>query len=244
MTISQYIPGTYAKRVPSGREMAEYAVKEWEMKRMKMAREKGIQPTLHRCVSFSRKIGVGAVEIADRVAEKLGMKVADREIMEHIARDQALRQKTVDSFDERYPGAMSEFASLLFGEKSFTLGDYHRYLVSAVYSLAEADPTVFVGRVSHLILPRDKVLAVRFIASRPYRVKRIAEILGTTENEAESEITTADKMQRDFFKKVFSKTEASPYEFDMVINRDYLEDTELAADLVVAAYRGKFGDPA
>ncbi len=236
----RYIPGTYVNRIPSGSPKAEQAIYEWEQKRLKAIKEKAAPPRVTHCIAFSRKIGVGALEIADQVSKKLNMRVVDREILEQIASNNKLGEKTVDSFDERYPGIMQEFSSLLFGEKSFTLGDYLRYLTGAAYALADAEPTLFVGRAAHLILPRDRVLAVRFIASRSFRARRIAKIMDVEASIAEKEIDRVDKEQQDFFRKNFGKKDASPYEFDMVINRDYLEDVELAAEIVARAYQGKF----
>ncbi|MCF8036161.1 MAG: cytidylate kinase-like family protein [Desulfobacteraceae bacterium] len=237
-----YIPGTYAKRTPSGQQIAEQAVLEWEKKRLSAIKKKAAKARVTNCIAFSRKIGVGALEIADRVSEKLdGMQVIDREILEQIAGSHQLGEKTVDSFDERYPGTMREFFSLLFGEKSFTHGDYLRYLAGAVYALADAEATIFVGRAAHLILPRERVMAIRFIASREFRIKRVAGILEVTEDAAAREIDRVDGEQRDFFRKNFNKKDASPYEFDMVINRDYLQDAKAAAEIVTAAYTEKFG---
>ncbi len=117
---------------------------------------------------------------------------------------------------------MGEFGALLFGEKSFIKSDYARHLSQAVLSIAFIEPTIFVGRRTHLILPRDRVLAVRFIGGRKHRIKRLARILNVKEQEADSKLDKIDKEQRDFFKEVYGKKEASPYEFDLVSNFDYI----------------------
>lgn len=237
-TISSF----YHKRAHIVKSLAEKAVSEWEMKRKRPVAGKK-EHRVHHCISFSRQIGSGAVEIAELAAQQLGMKVADRQILEHIAGSHDLRQKTIDYFDERYSGRMSELSSLLFGEKSFTMGDYQRYLAAAVYALAESAPTIFIGRASHLILPRDRVLAVRFIASLPYRVKLLSRFLDIPESAAETEIDIADSAQREFFRKNFGRPDALIEEFDLVINRDCMESPRLAAELVITAFKGKFGRP-
>jgi hypothetical protein len=238
---SRYIPGTYVKRVPGSENLAEQAIREWEKKRLEAFKQKTAKPRITKCITFSRKIGVGALEIADLLSPRLNnMRVVDREILEQIAKSEKLGEKTIDFFDERYPGVMQDLASLLFGEKSFTMADYMRHLTAAVFALADAEPTIFVGRGVHLILPRDRVLAVRFIASRQFRVKRIADILEVTEDMAEKELDRVDREQRDFFKKNFNKKEASPYEFDLVINMDNIKDHNAAADIVEKAYKEKF----
>jgi cytidylate kinase len=166
--------------------------------------------------------------------------VVDRELLMHIAEEAKLSEKTVAYFDERYPGVLNEFAKLLFGEKSFIKSDYSRHLANVMISLAGLKPTLFVGRGSHLIIPRDRVLAVRFICSDERRIKRLARILKVSEKEAADKLPQIDKEQRQFFKKAFGKKDAVPYEFDMVINCDYINNPKDSAAIVELAFRKKF----
>jgi cytidylate kinase len=239
----KYVAGMYAGRTKTGAsaaQIAEKCIRKWEEKRAAALKEKESSAQGNHCISFSRKIGVGALEIADLVAEKTGLQVVDREILEHIANDSNLSQTTVDCFDERHPGLINNFGAMLFGEKSFTMGDYMRHLLTSVYAIVEDCPTLFVGRATHLMMPRDRVLAVRFISSNEHRVKRVAGILGISEAEAGKKLDEEDRLQSEFYKKNFKKKEASPYEFDLVINRDYITEAEWAADLVERAYNLKF----
>jgi cytidylate kinase len=235
---AKYVPGTYAKKRIGAAELAEKYILEWENRRLKQA-ESGKE--IHPTICFSRKIGVGALEIADILAEKINYRVIDREIIEHIANEAKLSEKTVAIFDERYPGKIKEFLSFAFGEKSIIGSDYTRHLFSAIVAAAGLTPTIFVGRGAHLVLPRDRVLAIRFICSRKYRVKRLSEILHVPEKEADITLDQIDGEQRDFFKRVYGLSDASPYEFDMVINCDYIREPERAADLAAQAFENKFG---
>jgi len=236
----KYIPGTYAKKRPDAAQMAGQYILDWEKRQLELKEKETALGVISPAICFSRKIGIGAVEIADILAEKIGYRVADREVIEHISSNADLSKKTVDFFDEHYPGKINELSALLFREKSFTMSDYVRHLISAVFSLAGTQPTIFVGRGTHLILPQDSQLAVRFISSKSYRVKRLAEILNVKEEEAEKKIDEVDKGQRDFFKKIFSKKDASPYEFDIVINCDFITRPEWAAEIVSQAFKEKF----
>jgi len=236
----KYIPGTYAKKRPDAAQMAGQYILDWEKRRLELKEKETALGVMSPAICFSRKIGVGAMEIADILAEKIGYRVADREVIEHISNNADLSKKTVDFFDEHYPGKINELSALLFREKSFTMSDYVRHLISAVFSLASAQPTIFVGRGTHLILPQDSQLAVRFISSKSYRAKRLSEILNVKEEEAEKKIDEVDKGQRDFFKKVFGKKDASPYEFDIVINCDFITQPEWAAEIVSQAFKEKF----
>lgn len=241
---TRYVPGMYAGRAAkrkTAEQMAGQCIREWEKKRLAAVKEKKALARTHNCISFSRKIGVGALEIADLVSKRTGLRVVDREILEYIANNADLNKDTVNFFDECHPGAMNNFGAMLFGEKSFTMGDYMRHLLAAVYSLSDDKPTLFVGRATHLMLPREQVLAVRFISSKDHRARRVAAIMGISESDAAKKLDDEDKKQRDFFKKNFKKKEASPYEFDLVINRDHLSEADSAAELVERAYQLKFG---
>ena len=236
----KYIPGTYAKKRPDSAQLAGQYINAWSQRQLKMKGQK-IEPSeMPPTICFSRKIGGGALEIADLVAEKIRYQVVDRELLEHIAQDKELSKKTVDFFDERYPGKISELATMLFGEKSFIMSDYVKNLIRAVFTFANLGASIFVGRGAHLILPRDRVLAVRIICSDKYRIKRLADILDVEENEAEKMLQRIDQEQRAFFKKAFGKKDASPYEFDLVINSDFISGPQAAAEVVARAFEAKF----
>jgi len=237
----KYVPGMYGKKRPAGHQLADKYFRDVEKKIIeKKRREK--KPEIYPTISFSRKIGVGALEIADILAKSIDYNVVDRELLEYMAKEAKLSKKTVAYFDERYPGLLNEFAAFLFGEKSFIKSDYSKHLFNTVLSIAGLEPTIFVGRGTHLILPRDRVLAVRCICSDQHRIKRLARILKVEEGEAAAKLGQIDKEQRTFFKKVFNKKDAVPYEFDLVVNFDYIKDPRDAAEIVEQAFKKKFAE--
>jgi cytidylate kinase len=236
----KYIPGTYAKKRPDSDQLAGQYINEWSQRQQKMKGQKIGPSVMPLAICFSRKIGGGALEIADLLAEKIDYRVVDRELLEHIAKDKDLSKKTVEFFDERYPGKMTELAAMLFGEKSFIMSDYVKNLISAAFTFANMGSSIFVGRGAHLILPRDRVLAVRIICSNKHRIERLADILDVEENEAEKLLHYIDQEQRAFFKKAFGKKDASPYEFDLVINTDFITEPRGAAEIVAQAFKEKF----
>ena len=236
----KYVPGKHAKKRSDAAQMAGHYISEWTQRQLKMGDKKIVPSEISPAICFSRKIGAGALEIADLLAEKIYYRVVDRELLEHIAKDKELSKKTVEFFDERYPGKMSELASMLFGEKSFIMSEYVKNLVSAVFTFANMGSSIFVGRGAHLILPRDRVLAVRIICSDEYRIVRLADILDVEETEAGKLLHHIDQEQRAFFKKVFAKKDASPYEFDLVINSNFITEPGGAAEVIACAFKEKF----
>ena len=236
----KYVPGTYTKKRPNADQAAAQYIQDWEKRRRKMKAKEILPTEIAPSICFSRKIGAGALEIADIVAEKFDFQVIDREILAHIFTNAKLSKKTVAFFDERYPGRMNELSAMLFGEKSFIMSDYIRNFISAVFTFADIGSTIFVGRGIHLVLPRDRVLAVRVICSNEHRIERLMKILDVEEQEAETVLVKIDKEQREFFKKAFGKKDAPSYEFDIVINCDYITKPLGAAEIVIQAFKEKF----
>lgn len=234
-----YKPGQYRKKRMSASDWSEAHIKKWTERHGKDAVQKP-QELQSPSICFSRKIGVGALEIADILAPAINFRVIDREILEHMAKETNLTHQTIAFFDERYPGKMSDFMAMLTKDKSFMKNDYAAQLAESVLALAALEPTIFVGRGAHLILPRERVLAVRFICGLEFRAERLAKELGIAYQDAEDRLKTIDKEQEKFFKTVYDKKDASPYEFDLVINRDYITDANAAAKIVATAYEQKF----
>ena len=236
----KYVPRTYTVKKSNPSEVVGRYIWEWEQKRGKIPKEKPCQE-MPPSICFSREIGVGALEVADILVKKTGFHVHDKSILSYISQEANIREQTVAIFDELYPGKTNEILWYLISEKSFTKSDYARHLFRVVVSLSFLGSAIFVGRGAYLILPRDRILAVRFISGREYRIRRLAGILNVTEQEADHQIDQLDKEQRDFFRKVFKKREITPYEFDLVINFDYLTNPQCAAEIVAIAFSERFG---
>jgi len=230
-----YSPGFYTKNQASASEMATQYINDWEESHQ--AKEQvEISPTI--CIS--RKTGVGAVEIADMVARKIEYRRVDRQIMERITNEIQLRKKTATIFDQRFPGKINKFLFRLFSGKPFPDNEYNRQLFSTIFSIAYLGPTIFVGWGTHLVLPRNRVFAVRFVCSQTYRTNRLAKILQLDEEKIEKILERLDTEQRDFFRKVYGVEKAPASEFDMVINCDYIGEPQSAAEIIEKNFKRKF----
>ncbi|MBT6338419.1 MAG: cytidylate kinase-like family protein [Desulfobacula sp.] len=235
-----YKPGYYGKKRMSASAWTEACINKWSREHSDR-RQEHEKPELLYSVCFSRQIGVGALEIADLLSEIIHYRVVDREILEHMANDANLAQKAIEFYDERYPGKMSELFSMLISKKTFIKSDYARQLVKTVTALANTESTIFVGRGTHLILPRNQTLSVRLICSREYRVHRLAVMLGIDASEAEKQLNAIDIEQHRFFKAVYQKDKAALDAFDIVINRDHINGASQVARIAASAFEQKFG---
>ena len=86
-----YIPGMYKKERPKVYETVEKAFHEWEKSRKTREKQTGKKFPI---VCFSRKIGASTLEVADILGEKIGYRVIDREILEHLTDRKHQNKKT------------------------------------------------------------------------------------------------------------------------------------------------------
>ena len=234
-----YYPGMYHKTRPKVYDIVERAFKDWQKEQVAKGKKRTKK---YPMICFSRNIGVGALEVADILGKKIGYRIIDREILEHIVTREHLDKKLEAFIDERCPSEIEDILAMLFGERSFTQNEYSRLLFRTIFSVADIGPAIFVGRGAHLILPRDRVLAVRLICSTEFRIKRLSAMLKIPENAASVKLNHYDMDQKNFFRRVYNLDNAPASEFDMVINRDYIKDAKGIAEIVEIAFREKFGD--
>lgn len=237
---SIYVPGTYTQKRPDAAQLADKYIKDCVKEQLKKKPAPYEPVTIPPAICLSRKIGSGALEIADLLAEKLQYRVADRELLHFMATDTEISKDTLAFLSERYPGKMTELASRLFGDKSFIMSGYVQNFISTVFTFADMGSTIFVGRGIHLFLPRDRVLAVRIISSDHNRINRLVNILDLEETQVRQILNQVDEEQHDYFNKAFGKKEASPYEFDIVINCDFINSPPGAVEIITRAFNEKF----
>jgi cytidylate kinase len=207
-----------------------------EFRKTLLSKDIEIFPTI--CIS--RKIGVGALELAEKLAKQLGYRVVDREIIEHLSEETELSRQSIATFDERYPGIIREFLGRILGDRLFDLSEYGRQLFVTASFLAHMDKTIFVGRGIHLMLPRNRVFAIRCISSIDYRVQHLAKSLKVTSTKARKIIQQADAEQKEFFSRIHGKDRAATSEFDAVLNLDYIDDLDVAAEMLKSLFSSRF----
>lgn len=232
-----YIPGMYNKKKTNTQGMFEELFNDWQQRRLRES-DSGKQ---HPVICFSRKIGVGALEIADILASQIGYHVIDREILEYLANRKGTDPKVAAFYDENCLREIEDTSANIFGAKIHPESEYSQLLFRAIFSFAMIGPAIFVGRGAHLLLPRERVVAVRLICSDSFRSARISSMLNISESDAFSRLKQLDEKQQRFFLKIYGVKEDSPDEYDIIINRDFFKDPAQVAEIVKTVFVQRFG---
>jgi len=186
-------------------------------------------------ITLSRQAGCGGEETAQLAAERLGIQVADRTILERIAQYEGLPVEDLAVFDDVAPGAIE--AVIAEWRTSVNQAVYLRRVAHTLLSLEREDKVLIMGRGAAFVLTDPGTLHVRVIAPMPCRVARLVQSNGLSAVEAERALKHSDEARVRFVRQAFGSDIDSPNHYDLVINTAELAVEEAAEMVVVAAAR-------
>lgn len=191
-------------------------------------------------VTVSSAFGSEGWSVGRIVAQRLEYDFFDRELVEKIAASANVRQRLVESLDERAQDWITEHITRQFEKEVFTSGDFLRHLCRVTLTIAQHGAAVLVGRGGQFILDAGSTLRVRTTAPLEARVKRTAEADGLEPLDARARVLRKDAERASFTVLHFNRSVDDPAHYDLVINMSTL-DAEQAAALVLRAFELRFG---
>jgi len=218
-------------------------VNRWQIERKGKKTQPDRSDKAPNVITLSNALGSAGIEIAQRVGELLGIPVYDREIVEHIATTKKVQVSTVETLDERVQSGIDDYVTNLFRARNFDRSDYMEALTRTILALRAHGSCLFIGRGSAHIIPPGHVLAVRTVAPRGVRLKRVQAAHLLDRKEAERLLERTDAQREGFIRHHFGRDINDPLEYDLVLNTNGY-DTNRAAQVIVDAYHRKFPDRA
>lgn len=190
-------------------------------------------------ISLGRQFGSGGRQLGQRLAEILGIKYYDRELMEEVARRSGLDRDFVLRHDEKAPGFFDYAlagrigASHLFGSsQNFVL------LSETLKTIAEEQSCLIVGRTADYILREEPNLITLFVhAPYKYRVRFICKRMNVTPDQADSLIQKNDRERARFYDFFTDKTWGQADSYDLSIDITRLGSEEATAQFLAAYVR-------
>jgi cytidylate kinase len=199
-------------------------------------------------VTISNEYGTGALEIASRVAARLGYEYVDRQLPVVVAKRLRVRPEAVEANEDAAPSLGERFLTGLeratpeLATSSVTEPFDEELLHAvqqAVREYAARGDAVIVGRGASAILgPRSDVMRVFMYAPRQWRIARIAQTTQVTANAAEAELDRVDRARAAYLKDWYGLTFGDTRNYDLCIDTSLLP-LEECANLIVAAVRAR-----
>jgi hypothetical protein len=214
----------------------------WEGTR-RIAEKSGTEPShepQRPMICVSREYRSRGSEIGKIVAEQLGFQLYGRELVDQIAEQAHVRRRVIESVDERTQRTIDNFLGEVFGGGFFARSDYLRNLSKVVLTLGRHGDGVILGRGAFFILDPKYTLRVRTIAPLEVRIARVAEEQRLDSEKARDYLRRVDAERSTFIRQHFDREVSDPGHYDLVLNTGTFSE-ETCADLVVQAFRARFG---
>jgi cytidylate kinase len=195
-------------------------------------------------VTISRQFGSGGARVGRAVAQRLGLRYADREILAEAAC--ALNMQTDDAapLEERVPGFLERCAAI-FGQgavtpfippplpcvSEFTLFAAERAIIGTI---ADRGGAVIVGRgAAHILSGRPDVIRVFLHAPLSMRVSLAMEEYGFTDRDAAALVVRSSDAQRArFVRSLTGRDWCDAALYDLSLNTG-TTGLERAVDLII-----------
>lgn len=185
-------------------------------------------------ICLSHAEGAGGPEIARLVADRLGLRYADDEIVVAAARAEGIYPEAVSLAESRKAGRRVEVD---FGRAEPT--ERLRGLIrEAIDAAAEVGDVVLVAHAASFALAgRDGVLRVLVTASPGTRAARVAEAERLDGKAAARVVRESDRGRAAYLERFYGVGRELPTHYDLVVNTDRLAP-EAAAEAIVRAAAG------
>jgi cytidylate kinase len=201
----------------------------------------------HQAICISRSTGAEGEAVGRAVAERLGFRYVDDEVIEEAAKSAGVDRELVADAEQRKPLAVRILAHI--GEQSpETLAllpatgpeslpreeDLRLLIIDVLRSLADAGSVVIVAHAASFALAKRDVLRVLVTASTETRTERVAKARAVDSRTAAKTVKRDDDERADYLKRFYRVDRELATHFDLVINTDVLTP-EKAADVVLSA---------
>ena len=184
----------------------------------------------HVVITISREYGSGGRYVGRLIADKLGIKFYDKEIITKLAEVTGLSEEYIENNEQK-----RDATAILNNGFYMGLDNADELFVKEtelIKELAAKDSCVIIGRCADFILKDEKnVIKVFVYSGMEDKIKRATQIYGYEENKAKKEIERIDKLRANHYKHYIDKDWKDFSNYDICINSDLL-GVEKSADVI------------
>lgn len=204
----------------------------------------------HYCICIGRKFCSGGRNIAALVAQELGIKVYDRDLLRKAAQNAGFSEKFFEEADEEKTrkGLRSLFMSRFNSSNGFSSNYLSNESIfnmqsDAIRKIHETEDCVFIGRCADYVLREsDRLLNVFIAADMDDRVARVCRHAGDdmTPSKALSLIEDIDRKRSSYYNYFSGRTWGETAVYDICLNSTTL-GYDKCADIIVSLAKDKLG---
>ena len=188
-------------------------------------------------INVGRQFGSGGRLVALALGRKLGIPVYAQELIAKAAEQSGFSKELFANSDEkRNLLALSSFIVDVgrFGSADNYMSDNQLFVIQSnvIRSLADKGPAIFIGRCSDYILRDRKCLDVFVTATDEVRIKRIAERMNITPEQADSLMRKKDRTRETYYNYYTFGNWGVASNYDLCVDSSVL-GIEGTADMII-----------
>ena len=185
-------------------------------------------------ITISREYGSGGRYIGKLVADKLGIKLYDKEFINKLSKETGLSEDYIESNEQKresidglYYNGMSNADELFVKEAEL------------IKKVANKESCVIIGRCADFVLKDKKnVIKVFVYNNMENKIKRAEKFYNIDKKKAEKEINKINKLRANHYKHYTDREWQNHENYDICINSDAL-GVEKSADLICEIVENK-----
>ena len=191
-------------------------------------------------LTIGRENGSGGHHLGEMLAERLGIRYYDKELLTLSAKESGMCKELFESYDEKpnnsflFSTVMDTYAIGNFGQPQLPIN--HKIFLAqfdTIKNLALRESCVIIGRCADYALADYPNHISIFITGDPEeKAKRISELRGITQEKAKDVMAKADKKRANYYNYFTSKKWGDAASYDLCINSSKV-GFEGAIDLIL-----------
>lgn len=207
-------------------------------------------------ITISREVGSGGRTIGRKLAEKLGVRFSDKELVDKLQKKLNLTVDSIEELKGKKKRWLDDFiqmvapvpmSGMLVDGDSDYISEYNLSLsVNDVFEaekeilngIADEGSCVIAGRSGFFVLKgRPNKVDILITASRDKRIARIMEKQNLSRQKAEEVIDSVDKARDNYVQRYTGQSRYDARNYHIVLNMDYITEDQAVA--MILSYLGK-----
>lgn len=201
-------------------------------------------------ITIGRQFGSGGHEVGKRLADRLGIPLYDRNLIQMAAKELGVSMDAAEEVNETIVGRFlsgyvvnmgdyTSYVSNMETENAPLSDQLFKVQSEMIRFLADKQPCIIIGRCADYILEDDHPCISAFIyAEIEDRIRRIMRIYNLNESEAWEKIKKVDRERKLYYEARTGSTWGSIESHQMLFNMSMLEISDVV-DVLAAMYRAK-----
>lgn len=183
----------------------------------------------NKIYTIGREFGSSGKAVGTKLAERLGIKLYDKELLQQAAKDSGFCEEIFENHDEKptnsflYSLVMDTYSVNGYSSAPFLdMPLNHKVFLAqfeTIKKIAEKESCVIVGRCADYALADNPECINVFVkADMSVRIKNVSRALNVTENKAKDMINKTDKQRASYYNYYTSKKWGDSKSYDLCLD--------------------------